>query len=203
MIQQFDRASPERILRREVASIFEIKEHQLIGRNRAREYVIPRQLLCYVLRERWPDLSYYKIAALVGGRDHSTILHSINKAKQRIKGDDLLRRRAEGLIAFGKALEPRDAHVRSWAAWIARCWLKDASVEWAAPEALTFPARPMSFDDEWRLQVIADEELGDQCAERQWCAQCDRAVTAAASVRCSDRFCSLKVQPAMLSQAVG
>ena len=55
---------------------FEIDE--LIGKSRRRPLVVARQVAMYVMREL-TDLSYPAIAREFGGRDHTTVIHAVDK----------------------------------------------------------------------------------------------------------------------------
>jgi chromosomal replication initiator protein len=44
----------------------------------------------YVMREEL-GLSFPKIAAAVGGRDHTTAMHSVQKIEKQVEADDNLR----------------------------------------------------------------------------------------------------------------
>jgi chromosomal replication initiator protein len=82
--------SPERILR-VVAKHYGLEEGELTGRSRRREVSVPRQLCMYLIREV-TDTSLPKIGQLLGGRDHSTILHGCEKIGAQIESDEDLRR---------------------------------------------------------------------------------------------------------------
>ncbi len=82
--------SPERIVK-EVAQHFKLSEAQLIGRGRARVVSIPRQLAMFLIREE-TDASLPQIGQILGGRDHSTILHGCDKISSQIETDEHLRR---------------------------------------------------------------------------------------------------------------
>lgn len=48
--------------------------------------VKPRQLIMYILREDF-QVSYPAIGQKLGGRDHTTVIHSCEKIKREIKDD--------------------------------------------------------------------------------------------------------------------
>ena len=81
-----------------VASHFKFQEDDLIGSSRRSNIVLARQILIYLLRKDF-GLPLVRIGILVGGRDHSTIIHSIQKmermveTKQDLK-DEILRIRS-------------------------------------------------------------------------------------------------------------
>lgn len=49
----------------------------LSTRNRSRHLVEARQIIMYLLRERYPNYSLKNIGILFGGKDHTTVIHSI------------------------------------------------------------------------------------------------------------------------------
>jgi chromosomal replication initiator protein len=63
-----------------VAQYFKIPKSELTGKKRNQEIVVPRQICIYLLREEM-DLPYTQIGDLMGGRDHTTIMHDYKKVK--------------------------------------------------------------------------------------------------------------------------
>ncbi|MFM8903305.1 MAG: helix-turn-helix domain-containing protein, partial [Actinomycetota bacterium] len=57
---------------------------ELRGKSRQRPLVTARQTAMYVFREL-TDLSYPAIARLFGGRDHTTVIHAVEKTQRVIK----------------------------------------------------------------------------------------------------------------------
>jgi len=82
--------SPERIVK-EVAQHFHLSEEQLTGRSRARAVSVPRQLAMFLIREE-TDASLPQIGEILGGRDHTTILHGCDRIGNQIETDERLRR---------------------------------------------------------------------------------------------------------------
>jgi chromosomal replication initiator protein len=82
--------SPARILST-VAQHYHLSEEDLTGRSRARAVSIPRQLAMYLIREE-TDSSLPQIGELLGGRDHTTIMHGCDKIGTQIETDEQLRR---------------------------------------------------------------------------------------------------------------
>lgn len=66
-----------------VAEFYGLKVSDLIGTSRRRELVIPRQVAMYLMREE-TNASFPLIAQEMGGRDHTTAIHSYNKIKNEI-----------------------------------------------------------------------------------------------------------------------
>ncbi|HEY6737088.1 MAG TPA: chromosomal replication initiator protein DnaA [Candidatus Saccharimonadia bacterium] len=73
-----------------VASYFDLQPADITGAKRDKEIVVPRQVAMYLMRHEM-DMSFPKIAAAVGGRDHTTAMHSVQKIEKQIELDDTLR----------------------------------------------------------------------------------------------------------------
>ncbi|HEU0163807.1 MAG TPA: helix-turn-helix domain-containing protein, partial [Thermomicrobiales bacterium] len=73
-----------------VMDSYRISEKDLIGRQRKREIVMPRQVAMYLLREE-TESSLMDIGRALGGRDHTTILHGVEKIEQLLETDTQLR----------------------------------------------------------------------------------------------------------------
>ena len=72
-----------------VVKHFKIKTADLLGASRRREYVLPRQVAMYLLREEGEPL--VKIGEVLGGRDHTTIIHGVRKITHKFTSDSSLR----------------------------------------------------------------------------------------------------------------
>ena len=66
------------ILDKTVAERFGFSVEEIIGKSRRRPLVTARQVAMYVVREL-TDLSYPAIAREFGGRDHTTVIHAVEK----------------------------------------------------------------------------------------------------------------------------
>ena len=63
----------------------------IIGPRRKKELVLPRHLIMYLLYQEC-KLPYERIGELLGGRDHTTIMHGVEKiSKNRDKDRELQR----------------------------------------------------------------------------------------------------------------
>ncbi len=72
-----------------VAGFFEISPNDLIGRVRNKEFIEPRQITMYLLRDML-SLSYPSIAQKIGKRDHTTAIYACKKVEKDInKNPDL------------------------------------------------------------------------------------------------------------------
>lgn len=65
---------------------FNINPQDLTGPRRQKELVLPRQIAMYILYEDC-KLPFEKIGQLLGGRDHTTVMHGVEKIKQVIQKD--------------------------------------------------------------------------------------------------------------------
>ena len=74
-----------------VAEFYGIDEESIYEKTRRREVVRPRQIIMFLLREDF-NISYPTIGTKLGGRDHTTVIHSCEKIKREIQVDnDLLK----------------------------------------------------------------------------------------------------------------
>lgn len=81
--------TPERVLG-EVTKHFKVSLSELRGRGRGKDIVLPRQVAMYILREETGS-SLVEIGAFLGGRDHSTVMHGIDKIEKQLESDASLR----------------------------------------------------------------------------------------------------------------
>ncbi len=73
-----------------VCQHYKIKTSDLFGSCRKAKLVLPRQVTMYLLREDL-GLPLMEIGDILGGRDHTTIMHGVDKIKQRFNSDSDLR----------------------------------------------------------------------------------------------------------------
>jgi len=66
-----------------VAEYYGIDEESIYEKTRRREVVRPRQVIMYILREDF-SISYPTIGTKLGGRDHTTVIHSCEKIKREV-----------------------------------------------------------------------------------------------------------------------
>lgn len=67
-----------------VARYFDIDPASIYEKTRRKEVVKPRQLIMYILREDFA-VSYPAIGQKLGGRDHTTVIHSCEKIRNDLK----------------------------------------------------------------------------------------------------------------------
>lgn len=71
-----------------VCNHFNVSATAVASRSRKRDYVTARQVSMY-LAQKYTKMPASRIGKLVGGRDHSTVIHSCTQIEQRIKTDKL------------------------------------------------------------------------------------------------------------------
>lgn len=72
-----------------VAEFYNIEEQLIYDKTRKKEIIKPRQIIMYILREDF-NISYPAIGEKLGGRDHTTVMHSCDKIKNDLKIDEIL-----------------------------------------------------------------------------------------------------------------
>ncbi|BCG45251.1 Chromosomal replication initiator protein DnaA [Citrifermentans bremense] len=75
------------MIQKTVAEHFRIKVSELKSDKRIKTLVVPRQIAIYICREL-TKASYPEIGEKFGGKDHSTIIHSVKKIEKQLAGDD-------------------------------------------------------------------------------------------------------------------
>ena len=70
----------------EVCKYFSINKSDLLGNKRNRSIVTPRHIAMYLTQEL-TDYSYPRIGREFGGKDHTTVMHAVEKIKKIIKTD--------------------------------------------------------------------------------------------------------------------
>ncbi len=74
-----------------IAEFYGITENEIYEKTRKKEVVKPRQIIMYLLREDF-DVSYPTIGEKLGGKDHTTVMHSYEKVKEELKTNSNLTR---------------------------------------------------------------------------------------------------------------
>jgi len=78
-----------KVIIKTVSEFYDVKEEQLVNQSRKREIVKPRQVCMYLIREELKN-SYPFIGDRFGGRDHTTVMHAVNKITREIERDGSL-----------------------------------------------------------------------------------------------------------------
>jgi len=69
-----------------ICDFYNIEEDHVYEKTRRKEVLKPRQVAMFILREDF-NISYPTIGQKLGGRDHTTVMHSCEKIKIDIKND--------------------------------------------------------------------------------------------------------------------
>ena len=72
-----------------IADFYKIEEEIIYEKTRKKEVIKPRQIIMYILREDF-SISYPSIGEKLGGRDHTTVIHSCEKIKNDLRADPSL-----------------------------------------------------------------------------------------------------------------
>ncbi|MEI8327893.1 MAG: chromosomal replication initiator protein DnaA [Candidatus Taylorbacteria bacterium] len=72
-----------------VSDFYNVDEDSIYNKTRRKEVVKPRQVVMYMLREDF-NISFPSIGDKLGGRDHTTVIHSYEKVKEDLKTSPVL-----------------------------------------------------------------------------------------------------------------
>lgn len=72
-----------------ISSFYGVDEASIYEKTRRKEVVRPRQVIMFLLREDF-KISFPTIGDKLGGRDHTTVIHSCEKIKGDLSGDSVL-----------------------------------------------------------------------------------------------------------------
>jgi chromosomal replication initiator protein len=64
-----------------ICEYYDVNRAYLSSKSRRREHVIPRQVAIYFIAKFLPGTTLKHIGGLFGGRDHSTVIHSVNSVQ--------------------------------------------------------------------------------------------------------------------------
>jgi chromosomal replication initiator protein len=92
-----DQLSPER-LRQKVAEAWNTSSEALQSKKRTKDLTVPRQVAMFLTREIF-EMPLVEIGRLFGGRDHSTVIHSISKVEEDMAADPAFRQRVDQIRA--------------------------------------------------------------------------------------------------------
>lgn len=87
--------NPEKVFEA-VSNHFSISKKALLSHGRARLIARPRQILMYILRTEL-GLSLDEVGRMIGGRDHSTVIHAVDTITQLASKDEKIRADISGI----------------------------------------------------------------------------------------------------------
>jgi len=74
-----------------VTDYYSITKSDVLGSSRSRDMLIPRQIIMYLANTNL-RMSLARIGQVLGNRNHTTVMHSVSKVKEKIKNDRQLLR---------------------------------------------------------------------------------------------------------------
>jgi len=96
LIPQTEHDIPPPLILEETANYFTLSTDDLMSKSRSRPLTQARHIAMYLVRE-CTGLSLVKIGEIFGGRDHTTVLHGINKVEGEMRARDTTFRQVQDL----------------------------------------------------------------------------------------------------------
>ncbi len=84
-------------IQRRVSEVFGVKPHDLRSKTRTKAVAFPRQVAMYLARQLTSD-SFADIGRGFGGKDHTTVLHAVNKIEALLQEDPKFRKTLDHVI---------------------------------------------------------------------------------------------------------
>jgi chromosomal replication initiator protein len=84
-------------IQRKVSDFFGVKLSDLKAKNRTKAVAFPRQIAMYISRQL-THASLSEVGRAFGGKDHTTVLHAVDKIQTLLQEDPKLRKTVDGLI---------------------------------------------------------------------------------------------------------
>jgi len=88
--------TPEEIIKT-VARFFNVRATDIKGKKKNSSIVLPRQIAMFIMRKK-TKLSLPEIGEYFGGKDHSTVIYSINKIESLLKEEKKVQEGVEFLL---------------------------------------------------------------------------------------------------------
>jgi len=92
-----ERLNEDRIIR-VVADYYNLAPSQVTGRNRTGQIAIARHIAMYLIRTNL-KVTYTKIGAFFGGKDHATVMNGVSKVEKKLKTDPNLQKAVDDINA--------------------------------------------------------------------------------------------------------
>ena len=77
-----------------VSQFFNLTREEMVGKNREKKISTPRQIIMYLMREEL-KMSFPAIGDELGGRDHTTAMHAVEKIGNELENDLRLKQELE------------------------------------------------------------------------------------------------------------
>jgi chromosomal replication initiator protein len=84
-------------VQRKVCELFGLKPSDLKAKTRTKTIAFPRQVAMYLARQL-THASLAEVGRAFGGKDHTTVLHAVDKIRTLMQDDPKLRKTVETLI---------------------------------------------------------------------------------------------------------
>lgn len=84
------------VILEQVSRFYDVKVQDLKSAKKHKQIVVPRQVAMYLCRQLTSS-SFPEIGAKIGGRDHTTVIHAVNKIGEALEKDPELRSRLKDL----------------------------------------------------------------------------------------------------------
>ena len=81
--------SPKKIMET-VAEFYNVTMEDMVRQSRKKEYVGPRQIAMYIIRKEL-ETSLPMIGEIFGGRDHTTVIHAVDKIQNLLKEKEVIK----------------------------------------------------------------------------------------------------------------
>lgn len=78
-----------------VAEHFGVNPQDITSKRRNSEFVLPRQIVMYLCHDMIEEISYMNIAKVLGKKDHTTIIHGVNKISSEISSNEELKNKVD------------------------------------------------------------------------------------------------------------
>ena len=89
-----DRTNRVRLSKEDVLDIISnesgVGVNEIVSRSRKKEIVNARFIFCSIMKDYY-NYSLVYIGELIGGRDHTSVIHAINQHRSRVKNEDAYR----------------------------------------------------------------------------------------------------------------
>ena len=86
-----NKSQDDEVIIKQVSNFYKVNKADVLSKIRKKDVVKARQVIMFLLRE-YMGISFSDIGDKVGGKDHTTVLHSYDKIKKLIKDDPVFNR---------------------------------------------------------------------------------------------------------------
>ena len=85
------------LISKAVCDHYNVKFSNVASRKKNAELVVPRQVIMYICRE-YTDSTYENIAMLLGKKDHSTVIHGVEKVKEELQKNEEMKNNVDSIL---------------------------------------------------------------------------------------------------------